>query len=136
MKAKHFRSVTTARLLVTIALLAATLTVVAPPPVAHAATIVVNTTDDEYNTDPAECSLREAIQAAYEDASFGGCTAGSGTDTITLPAGTYTLTIAGAGTGNSSGDLDFAGNVTINGAGASTTIIDGNQIVVKWTFSF
>ena len=39
------------------------------------------------------CSLREAITAANDDAAFGGCSAGSGADTIFLPAGIYTLTI-------------------------------------------
>jgi CSLREA domain-containing protein len=101
--------------------------VLTPASAAPSAIIVVNTTDDEYNTDPAECSLREAIQAANTNAAFGGCSAGSGADTITLPAGTYLLTIPGAGTGNASGDLDLTG-ITIDGAGASTTIIDGNQL--------
>ncbi|HSG95526.1 MAG TPA: choice-of-anchor Q domain-containing protein, partial [Afifellaceae bacterium] len=54
-----------------------------------------------------------------------------GDDTITLPAGTYTLTLTGAGeNAAATGDLDIAdaavGLLTINGAGARTTIIDGN----------
>lgn len=39
------------------------------------------------------CSLVEAIQAANTDAAVDACTAGSGADTINLPAGTYTLTV-------------------------------------------
>lgn len=46
-----------------------------------AATITVNTLVDENNTG-ASCSLREAITAANNDAAFGGCTAGSGTDSV------------------------------------------------------
>jgi CSLREA domain-containing protein len=85
----------------------------------YAAGITVNTSADENNTG-AGCSLREAITAANTDAAYGGCTAGSGTDTITLPAGTYTLTIAGAGEdANTTGDLDITGPLTINGAGGT-----------------
>jgi CSLREA domain-containing protein len=96
--------------------------------VAHAATITVNTTDDELNSD-GDCSLREAIQAANTDAAVDACTAGSGADTIDVPAGTYTLSIAGAGEdANATGDLDITDDLTINGAGAPTTIIDGGAL--------
>jgi len=52
-----------------------------------------------------------------------------GDDTITLPAGTYVLTLTGAGEDATlTGDLDIDdvsnGLLTINGAGARTTIID------------
>jgi CSLREA domain-containing protein len=94
-----------------------------PIPVARAATITVNTTDDELNND-GDCSLREAIQAANTDTAVSGCAAGSGADTITLPAGFYTLTIAGAGeNANATGDLDITDDLTINGDGEGTTII-------------
>ncbi|MBT8092843.1 MAG: CSLREA domain-containing protein, partial [Gammaproteobacteria bacterium] len=53
-----------------------------------------------------------------------------GDDTITLPAGTYTLDLVGAGEDNAvTGDLDINDPLTlltINGAGARTTFIDGN----------
>src|SRR2546427_1425734 len=39
-----------------------------------------------------DCTLGEAILAANQDDPIDGCTAGSGKDTIMLPAGTYTLT--------------------------------------------
>ncbi|MEX0800109.1 MAG: choice-of-anchor Q domain-containing protein [Dehalococcoidia bacterium] len=95
---------------------------------ASAATITVTTTDDELNAD-GDCSLREAIQAANTDSAVDACTAGAGDDIIDLPAGTYTLTIAGAGEdANATGDLDIFLNVTINGTGAATTIIDGNDL--------
>ncbi|NJN18298.1 MAG: CSLREA domain-containing protein [Oscillochloris sp.] len=48
-----------------------------------AASIVVNTTADENGTGGA-CSLREAITAANINSAYGGCSAGSGTDTITF----------------------------------------------------
>src|SRR3989344_1698657 len=63
---------------------------------AFAANITVNTTADELNSD-GDCSLREAVQSANTDTAVDGCTAGSGTDTIIVPAGTYTLSIPGAG---------------------------------------
>src|SRR4051812_15422391 len=70
--------------------------VVLPPPVgpqpAYASAIIVNTTADEFGSG-ASCSLREAIQSANTDTAFGGCTAGSGADVISLQAGqTYALT--------------------------------------------
>ena len=90
-------------------------------PFARAATFVVTkTADTNDGTCDADCSLREAIIAAN---------ANPGADTITLPAGTYTLTIAGAGEdGGATGDLDILGDLTINGAGASTTVVDGGGI--------
>ncbi|MCS6909343.1 MAG: CSLREA domain-containing protein, partial [Anaerolineales bacterium] len=84
---------------------------------AYAASITVNTTDDELNND-GDCSLREAIQAANTNTAVSGCTAGSGDDTITVPAGTYTLTIPGNNEDNGqTGDLDITSNITIIGAG-------------------
>jgi CSLREA domain-containing protein len=98
---------------------------VAPVPVAHAATITVTTTADELNSD-GDCSLREAIQAANTDTAIDACTAGSAADTIVVPAGIYTLGIAGAGeNANATGDLDITDDLTINGSGANSTVIDG-----------
>lgn len=55
-----------------------------------AAGIVVNSVEDN-EVDDTDCTLREAIIAANTDSPYRGCPAGSGTDTITLPAETYTL---------------------------------------------
>ncbi len=99
-------------------------------PLAPAATIVVNTTADELNTD-GDCSLREAIAAANTNAAVDACAAGSGADTVTLPAGIYFITLAGAGEdGNVTGDFDVtdADGLTIAGAGASATVIDANGL--------
>jgi CSLREA domain-containing protein len=66
------------------------------------------------------CSLRDAIIAANANA---------GADIITLPAGIYTLAIAGQNEdAAATGDLDITDSVTINGAGAATTIVDGGAI--------
>ncbi len=83
---------------------------------AYAASISVGTTADDDNFAPS-CSLREAITAANNDAAYGGCPAGSGTDTITLPAGTYTL------------DSELpavTSTIIINGNSAANTIIQAN----------
>jgi hypothetical protein len=117
----------------------------AAPQAASATTFTVNTTldlpdispgDGICNTGVATCSLR----AAVTESDFIG-----GTNVINVPAGTYTLTIGpfddefnGAGATPDSGDLDIADfsafslpqliSVTINGAGAATTIINGGDI--------
>lgn len=90
----------------------------------------MNTTDDELNTD-GDCSLREAILSADTNTRLDACNAGSGNDTIIVPSGTYTPTIDGTGEDNTlTGDLDINRNsgLTIQGAGVSSTIIDGGGI--------
>jgi CSLREA domain-containing protein len=100
-------------------------------PAAWAATIHVDTTEDLVAAD-GHCSLREAITAANTDTATPGageCPAGSGADTIILPAGRYVLSRPGAEENqNQTGDLDIADELTILGAGASATIIDANGI--------
>ncbi|MDX6637428.1 MAG: hypothetical protein QOJ01_939 [Solirubrobacterales bacterium] len=92
---------------------------------ALAATIKVNTTADEYGSGTA-CSLREAISAAESDAAFGGCTAGSGPDTIQLQGGkTYIRELPGpADNTNATGDYDVAGEMTIAVKGKGQAKID------------
>jgi hypothetical protein len=92
----------------------------------RATTYLVDRTDDPpsasacQDATPNDCSLRGAILAAN---------ANPGADTIMLPANTYTLTITGRGEDvAATGDLDITGDVTIVGAGAPTTIIDGGGI--------
>ena len=65
-------------------------------------------------------SLREAIIAANNTA---------GADDIFVGAGTYTLSIAGQlEDASATGDLDILGDLTITGAGAGSTIIDGGGL--------
>ena len=88
-------------------------------------TITVNTADDELNSD-GDCSLREALQAANTNTAVDACPAGSGWDTIQIPAGTYQLSLTGADEdSNATGDFDILESVDIVGAGSSTTILDG-----------
>jgi CSLREA domain-containing protein len=62
------------------------------------------------------CTLRAAIQETN---------ALAGPDTIVVPGGTYAITRSG--TTPDTGDYDIADSVTIAGAGASATIIDGGN---------
>lgn len=92
--------------------------------------IAVTTTDDEINTD-GDCSLREAVISANTESITNACPAGSGSDGISVPAGSYTFTIAGEGENAAvTGDLDLTDvdGVAIKGAGADNTIIDAGGI--------
>jgi CSLREA domain-containing protein len=93
-------------------------------PVASAATISVTTTEDDLAID-GNCSLREALQAANLDRVVDACRAGSGADTIVLAAGTYPVVTLGPLNDDTglSGDLDVFSDLTITGAGASTTTL-------------
>jgi hypothetical protein len=73
---------------------------------------VVTNVADVISTTDGGVSLREAVIAAN-----------AGNDTIWLPAWNHRLTISGSG-GDSEGDLDITGVVTIVGAGAGLSIIN------------
>ena len=107
--------------LVSVSVLATLALSLQPPSPAHAATFVVDRFDDVFSAQactpaPNDCSLRGAIEKAFGAA---------GGDAINLPAGTYVLS-PGPDT-EEWGDLDIQpGDLSIRGAGASTTIIDAN----------
>ena len=92
-------------------------------------TFTVNTIEDTFDAVTADdlafdsngnISLRSAIQ---ETNSF------VGEAIIALPAGTYTLTRVGINEDlSSTGDLDINDHLTIRGAGADTTFIDGGAL--------
>ena len=94
----------------------------------QASTITVTGFDDTLVTNNV-CSIREAIINANNDApTWPDCVAGSGTDTINLPAGTITFTIPNIGPQftaenlSLTGDLDIISTLTINGHASGTTI--------------
>ena len=104
---------------------------VALAPSVNAATITVTGMGDTLGNNGV-CTIREAIINANNNAAtWTDCAAGSGADTIVLPAGTITLTISN--TPNSfnaeelslKGDLDISSSLTINGNAAGTTINGG-----------
>jgi CSLREA domain-containing protein len=84
----------------------------------------VTKTDDTFDgTCDADCSLREAIEAANIATTNGEAGA------VIVPAGHYVLTLAGTGeTDNATGDLDIRNDMAIYGAGMDQTIIDANSI--------
>jgi CSLREA domain-containing protein len=86
---------------------------------ANAATFTVTKTADTADgTCNADCSLREAITAAN---------ALAGADVIVLPAGIYTTTIATTNdNANANGDFDITANLSIIGAGESSTFVEAN----------
>jgi hypothetical protein len=80
-----------------------------PPAAAGATTYNVTSEADVGGTcPPSSCTLRQAVVTVN---------GGSGGDLIEVPAGHYTLTL---------GELQLEKDVTIVGAGAPTTAIDGN----------
>lgn len=90
----------------------ASLLVAAP---AQAATFVVTKKEDSRDGQcNADCSLREAVDAANVD---------GGADEIVLPPGILRLTLFGVEDDNANGDLDVLTDVTIRGAGAAATTI-------------
>lgn len=96
-------------------------------PANQGAVIVVDDTGDIVTPSDGRCTLREAILNANGDTDVtnGDCLAGSGGDTVVLPAGTYTLTVPGAGEdAAATGDLDITDHMTLTGAMSNTTIID------------
>jgi hypothetical protein len=93
------------------------------PAVAGGGTILAVTRFDDPSPDgcaPTDCSLREAVIAANEQA---------GADTIELAAGTYILTIEGRGEdAAATGDLDVTDDLTLLGTGQDETVIDAGRI--------
>ncbi len=89
------------------------------------ASIVVNSTNSS-NPGPDDCTLVRAIEAANSDAIVGGCQAGSGADSIFVPAGTYPLTLADNTSGGwgSNALPVITTQINIIGAGAGATVIE------------
>lgn len=82
----------------------------------HAATITVDTISDA-GTTTGNCELREAIQAAENDAAVDGCSPGSGADTIV-----FAPALAGQTISYSSAMSFASGTVTIDGKGQTIVL--------------
>jgi len=102
---------------------------------AESATINVSTNASDVLGDNNICALREAITNINNATNtYTDCASVAGSygtaDTINLPAGSYTnsIAVAGSSPNNATGDLYILKSVTINGAGAWRTTIDGGSI--------
>ena len=80
--------------------------------------IAVTTNADEMIVD-GDCSLREAIHAAADNAAVDACAAGSGADTISVPTGIFEV----------ASTLALNPDLTIQGAGRDATVLDGGDAV-------
>jgi CSLREA domain-containing protein len=97
-------------------------------PTARAALITVSTTVDDRKVN-GNCTLREAVLSANMDSSFDDCTAGRGSDIISLGQGTYELTLQGADEdANLTGDIDITSTLMIQGINPNRTRIDARGI--------
>jgi CSLREA domain-containing protein len=88
----------------------------------------VNTTEDLYDADPGDgvCADGEGrctLRAAVEEAS-----ALPGPDRILLPPGVYTLQFPVVEDMGFAGDLDVRDDLSVEGAGADVTIVDGSLV--------
>jgi CSLREA domain-containing protein len=101
----------------------------------QAASLTVNTATDDFGSVTSNCSLREAIESANNNADFGGCNStgiygAAVTDVINLPSlapGTgFVLSRNGTDDTNASGDLDIDGSVRIDGVSAQNSLIRGD----------
>ena len=101
--------------------LALVIAALAGVPAASAAILIPTTTADSFDgACDAQCSLRDAFAAANST---------PGADVIVLGPGTWTLSRAGAGEdATATGDLDVTGELSIVGAGAVQTVIDGASL--------
>src|SRR5438309_2465934 len=95
-------------------------------PALFGSTYVVNSTADEPDADPADgvCSTASGdctLRAAIMQGNFA-----TGPNTIMVPSGVYMITRVGYDDDALVGDLDIKHDLTIQGAGSGTTIIDGN----------
>ncbi len=116
-------------LAVSLAFIGVAAVLILPAVAAPSVTFTVNSTLDLVDSNPGNgvcqaangaCTLRAAIQEANATAAH---------DTIILPAGTYALTITGQSENAAAqGDLDILNDLTIQGSGASTTIVDARKI--------
>jgi CSLREA domain-containing protein len=112
-----------ARLLFALAVLLTATFLMGVAPASAATFTVTKTADTADGSCNADCSLREAVIAAN---------AAAGPDEIVLPPGRYVLSIPGTDENASvDGDLDITGDTTVTGAGAQTTIVDGNGAVTN-----
>lgn len=96
-------------------------------PAVIGAVFVVNTTADTQDATPGDGICADSLGACSLRAAITEANALAGTDTITVPAGTYITTLVAANENlNAGGDYDISSSMNINGAGSGTTFIQAN----------
>ena len=89
----------------------------------------VNSTADNVDINPGDGIAADLLGNTTLRAAIMEANALAGAQTITLPAGIYLFALVGIGeNAAATGDLDITGDLTINGAGAAFTIIDGDGL--------
>lgn len=97
-------------------------------PLAWAEEFTVNHLADAVDTVPGDRQCRTAAEQCTLRAAIQEANALVGTDTITLPAGTYTLSLSGPAENKAAtGDLDITEDLILRGEAQATTIIDGME---------
>ncbi len=98
-------------------------------PSAYGAVFLVNNGNDGVDLQPGDGTCRSADESCTLRAAIMEANAATGADTIILPSGTFTLRLAGQGEdAGAAGDLDITDDLTISGAGATSTFIGGNNL--------
>ena len=93
------------------------------------ATFFVNTNADTFDLVPGDGQARDVSGNTSLRAAIMEANALPGADTINVPSGNFVLTRGGIREDAAlDGDLDITDNLTITGAGAGSTTIDGNQL--------
>lgn len=89
----------------------------------------VNSTADNVDINPGDGIAADLLGNTTLRAAIMEANALAGAQTITLPAGIYLFALVGIGeNAAATGDLDITGDLTINGACAAFTIIDGDGL--------
>jgi len=89
----------------------------------------VDTTNDTVDATPGDGVAQDAAGDTSLRAAIMEANALGGTNKVILPANTYTLSITSTNEdASANGDLDIDGNLTIEGASAATTSIDGGAL--------
>lgn len=89
----------------------------------------VDTTNDTVDATPGDGVAQDAAGDTSLRAAIMEANALGGTNKVILPANTYTLSITSMNEdASANGDLDIDGNLTIEGASAATTSIDGGAL--------
>jgi CSLREA domain-containing protein len=96
------------------------------PPAAHGASFTVNSTADTVDATPGDGACADATGACTLRAAVMETNALAGADTVSVPAGTYLLTLLQTGE-SFVASLDITDELTLNGSGARTTVVDGGK---------